>query len=356
MTAFDGQTLKLSDGQVAIEGATAWIATVDSLTAHDTGTGTATEIPPGAGLVSGVTVGAPVVADITGTTAVLSVIPFSTPGTGTQVAKNGIRLLVADAHTCTLLWSADLPTPGFDDKSTLRIAGVDGGTAVIVNGRDIVAVDLVKHQPAWSKENMSKSVQVVAVGAGHVAVIEPNDFSEYQVNAFRVTDGTLDWTEAKEERLSAIPAGPGRIMVTRNKTARPVNALVDLATGRHISEIQRDLVPDRCIDDGKSVLVCTKESAGPLTAVGINSADGKVLWQLPTDERVAPYVTAVWHGTVYGRVDNVCLMLDAVTGEDRPGQLPDSPDLVDAHIGVFLGDRRHISGKYPEPVARRTTG
>lgn len=55
------------------------------------------------------------------------------------------------------------------------------------------------------------------------------------------------------------------------------------------------------------------------TATALDSTTGRLLWQLPdkASGRIAPSVTAIWHGAVYGSTENGAVVLDARTGADR---------------------------------------
>jgi outer membrane protein assembly factor BamB len=92
----------------------------------------------------------------------------------------------------------------------------------------------------------------------------------------------------------------------------------------------------RCRYDGVSVTVCAIGVSNPLFA--LDATTGKDLWQLPATGRIAPNVTAVWDGAVYGTAGGKPLVLDAHTGTDKetsPGLAPspsaDTPASQPAH-------------------------
>jgi outer membrane protein assembly factor BamB len=68
----------------------------------------------------------------------------------------------------------------------------------------------------------------------------------------------------------------------------------------------------------------------------VDATSGAFLWQLPDSaaNRVAPTVTAVWHGAVYGYTDNGPLVLDARTGADRDDSPGAAPNVVDGFVGI----------------------
>ncbi|MGW2376007.1 hypothetical protein [Kitasatospora sp. NPDC001683] len=47
-------------------------------------------------------------------------------------------------------------------------------------------------------------------------------------------------------------------------------------------------------------------------------------------------MTAVWHGTVYGKTGNGAVTLNAVTGQDVPTDPEVAPVLVNSYAGVAL--------------------
>ncbi|WP_392892960.1 hypothetical protein [Streptomyces sp. LN699] len=90
----------------------------------------------------------------------------------------------------------------------------------------------------------------------------------------------------------------------------------------------------KCRYDGASAVVCF----GREPVVGVDASTGAILWQLPDEKanRVAPKVTAVWHGRVYGKTDNGTVALDSRTGTDLPTPPGIAPDLVNAFTGIAI--------------------
>ncbi|MFJ1811106.1 MULTISPECIES: PQQ-binding-like beta-propeller repeat protein [unclassified Streptomyces] len=347
------------DGEFALHDTTIWVAEQSGLDAYDTVTGDTSEIlaETDRAVKKQPRLGAPVIARTGDRTVVLSVAPVSRPGSGTHVTTYAVVLLAADARTREKLWSTEIPSEGFTQGVDLKVAGVDGDTAVVVDGWHITAVNLTTHRSVWSKPH---APDVVAVGGGTIAVAAQDEYLANQVYGLSVANGERTWTEGESaSNLHVTAARPGVILVTRGSDYGRVHAtLVSLATGRPVARTELGATPDRCLYDEQATLVCVKDEYGYTVVAGLDAISGKKLWELPMDDRVAPAVSAVRHGIVYGKVGDEALMLDARTGEDRPGALPDAPDLVNAYVGVFLDDERGRSSDYvPDAaVVRNTAG
>ncbi|MET8570138.1 PQQ-binding-like beta-propeller repeat protein [Streptomyces sp. NPDC004783] len=329
------------------------------LTAYDSATGDTSHVPVETGMPVSEQpeLGAPVVARVGDTTVVVSVAPVARAGSGTHTTTYAIGLLVADARTREKLWSTELPADSFTRGVDLKVAGVDGGKAVVVDGWDITTVDLTTHQRLWTKPNTSR---IVAVGGGTVALFASDSYTEDQVYGVSVAGGKRTWTVGGgSSDLHVVPARPGVVLVTSGMDYGDVDGtFVSLATGRTVARTELGATPDRCLYDEQSTVVCVKDEYGYTVVAGIDATSGKRLWELPANDRVAPAVSAAWHGIVYGKVDGRALMLDARSGQDRPGPLPDAPDLLNAYVGVFEDDERgHASDFVPADAAvRRTAG
>jgi hypothetical protein len=92
-----------------------------------------------------------------------------------------------------------------------------------------------------------------------------------------------------------------------------------------------------CRFDERLTTVCWNADAARPVATGYDGTTARVLWSLPDAAagRVAPQVTTVWHGTVYGTTENGPVVLDASSGADLPGAGPGvAPDLVNGLVGV----------------------
>ncbi|MET8622672.1 PQQ-binding-like beta-propeller repeat protein [Kitasatospora sp. NPDC004669] len=160
------------------------------------------------------------------------------------------------------------------------------------------------------------------------------DLVKRRLSGLKLTDGSTAWTGDKDLfQVSVQPAGPNRVLVEGSDygSAKGLTWFTDGTTGKLLLDINSPLHLI-CTYDERSVTVC----AGEDSAFALDPATGKVLWKLPDDAktRVAPRVTAVWHGVVYGRTSNGPVSLDATTGQDRPGNPQLAPVLVDGYAGL----------------------
>lgn len=75
--------------------------------------------------------------------------------------------------------------------------------------------------------------------------------------------------------------------------------------------------------------------------LAFDATNAKMFWQLPDEaaNRVAPTVTAVWHGAVYGGTANGPVVLDATTGADRSTAPGAAPSWVSEFGGIALDDQ-----------------
>ncbi|MGW1917061.1 hypothetical protein ACWCQS_41945 [Streptomyces sp. NPDC002076] len=109
-----------------------------------------------------------------------------------------------------------------------------------------------------------------------------------------------------------------------------------------------DLASSKCVYDDRNALVCFGTGPEGLLAYGLDASNGKDLWQLPDQQadRIAPQVTAVWHGRVYGTTDHGTVTLDARTGKDLPNPGV-APYLVNESAGLALDKKRFKPDRLP---------
>ncbi|MEU3407686.1 hypothetical protein ABZ766_27585 [Streptomyces sp. NPDC006670] len=103
-------------------------------------------------------------------------------------------------------------------------------------------------------------------------------------------------------------------------------------------QTRQDDVPlaARCRHDGGGAVVCW----GRNDVTAVDATTGATLWRLPDEKagRIAPQVTSVWHGRVYGKTPNGTVALDSRTGADLPAPPRITPDLVSAYTGVAIAE------------------
>ncbi|MEU8433821.1 hypothetical protein AB0F18_13010 [Streptomyces sp. NPDC029216] len=81
-----------------------------------------------------------------------------------------------------------------------------------------------------------------------------------------------------------------------------------------------------------------EEPSGSTSRARADGTSGVPLWQLPDPaaDRIAPEVTALWHGRVYGKTRSGTVALDARTGADLPTRPGTAPDLVNGYTAIAL--------------------
>lgn len=348
---------------VALDSTTAYVAATDSLQAVDLTTGKVTgtlgprnpAARPSSTLYDGNPADAPLIATVDGKTDAVAAFLEKVPGQGTTAGHLSVELAAMDTGTRQAAWSLllDVPDGALDPYSTspsATLLGVHGGTAVveITDGSHgtAVAVDLRTQKPLWQKEAFLPMAltgsQVVGVALKDASGIEQN------VSALDIADGHQVWSLPKDTYGTTIDAaGPTMIMVSARDYESGASSaqLLDAATGHSALDLGGGLAGSRCWYDDRSVIVCATGSA----TVAVNATDGHPLWSLPDDthHRVAPKVSAAWHGQVYGTTENGPVILDARTGADRPGSPTIAPLLVDGYVGLALGDKQFELLAYP---------
>ncbi|ARP72341.1 hypothetical protein LK07_24155 [Streptomyces pluripotens] len=139
--------------------------------------------------------------------------------------------------------------------------------------------------------------------------------------------------------MSIVPAGPRLVRVSGKDYDRghSYDRLVDAGSGRTVRTMPADLAGSECDYDDRSALVCSGMGAESQVAYGLDASTGKDLWRLPDQQadRIAPKVTAAWHGRVYGTTDHGSVALDARTGKDLPNP-GIAPILVNESAGLAL--------------------
>ncbi|MFI5571896.1 PQQ-binding-like beta-propeller repeat protein [Streptomyces sp. NPDC051740] len=361
MTKFSGQELNFPGdlSRATLDGTTAWITGSNDLTALDLATGESTVIrPKGQEPAISPLFDRPVLTEMQGKRVAVALLPVSTPGSGTHTDQDAVEMLVVDARTHKPIWSSEIADvePGFSEAHGGSVIGADDGIAIIDAGSGIWAVNLTTRKTVWKTDGEAQDV--AAVGEGIVALTESSTWREERLYGLRVSDGRRAWTFGEpEENLNVAQAGPHRLLVTHGVDVAHDDGgrLVNLADGRQVATPEYFPVPDRCVYDDKSTAVCFKQEYGQRASFALDATSGKVLWELPTDDRFAPPISTAWHGIVYADTEDGPLMLDARTGKDRTGHLPDVPDMVNAYVGLFQEDDDSYEGEPPTSV-RRTAG
>lgn len=342
---------------VLLHGTNAFIGATDSLQVMDATTGQLADIRPEHSPLSASTVTnsaeAPAISD---TDEPFVVHPFlvKVTGSGTVPDSVSVEVVAVDATSARELWRTMIPfsngTQGLHGFTAVAV-GISADTVVIqVAGERTGAVyglRLDDLQVEWSVPLTG------AVMAGQTVVglaTDSPDREEY-LSAFDASSGKELWTTPpRDGQSSAAPVGPGLVQWSGGplsfRNSGRFNLLLDSETGKVRHDLEES--SSTCRHDGQSTTVCHTSSKP--TAVGF-SHQGEVLWTLPDDAgtRVAPAVTAVWGGAVYGTVSGRPVVLDAASGADLEPDPGLAPIILNGYVALAWDSEQGL-------VAYRTAG
>jgi hypothetical protein len=370
---------------IVLQGFDAVIALPDLLEVVDTRTGevhatvpaldpaTSASSRPAAGAtpspaveVTGTEAAAPLVLPVGGRPAVVACFEVSVAGHGTTLGHEAVEVLAVDpaGYAPVARVRIDLPVSlsGSGRLRSAQVAGEDGGLLIVVarRGADSTpatyAVDPLTGRLAWQ----APQFEAAAVAGHRVAgVLSAGGTTGLgagaRVAALNAGDGRTAWTAAGPAARSASvwAAGPALVAASTTDAASGARTLqmLDAVTGT-----ARDTRPAAggvtCRYDERSVTVCAQAESGDAWAAGYDASTGRQLWQLPDAAagRVAPQVSTVWHGVVYGGTANGPVALDARTGTDEPQPPGAVPALVNGYVGISAATLAT-----PHPMAYRAT-
>lgn len=271
--------------------------------------------------------GRPALADIGGRPYVLFPQTVRVPGHGTTQGRTVLAVTAVDPATRAVAWTASVPqSPSDGDAAPIpAVLGVRGTTLVLAvtdryqQSGTVYALDTTTRALRWSEPGFLGR----ALAGDTVVAVQPQDQTNTRqtVTGLSVADGAPRWSFPNSLYQTAVtPAGPVFAAVEGRDYAsgKAVFRLVDGSGADVIPASQATTrlttYGMRCAFDDKSVTVCT----GVGIVLALDAAGGKELWRLPDQaaNRVAPQVTAVWHGAVYGQAAGRPVVLDAVTGQD----------------------------------------
>ncbi|MFG2496487.1 PQQ-binding-like beta-propeller repeat protein [Streptomyces caniferus] len=323
----------------------AYIAAADRLQVVDTGTGktTATVRPRHKPVEQP---DAEVDAPVPTQDGQLMLVPFLVEfgGKGTTPSRVGIELDAVSTSTNKTVWTVDLddlPGGGGEQDAQASVVAATKNTAVVSTyGGNAVTygVDLESRKATWHKDHVGTAAVI-----GDTAVsITSKDSVRQQVIGLDINhDGKQIWSKLDGYELTAHPAGPGLIAITgKDYDSGDSLATVLKPNGSKAADLSGDQSELTCRYDDASVTVCQTEEPRTLA---LDIRTGKELWSLPEKggTRVAPTVTAAWHGMVYGTTSNGTVVLDAKTGADRSTSPGAAPVAVNEYTGLALDQAEH---------------
>ncbi|MFJ4794923.1 outer membrane protein assembly factor BamB family protein [Kitasatospora purpeofusca] len=276
----------------------------------------------------------------------VAAFPLTVPGQGTTTDHYAVEVDILDlgsgkeagrVRIAEGTASADAPT----------VAGVSEGRALVVvpsltGPPTSYAVDLTTGSVVWTLPGFEALlVQGGTVTGASRTRVEGEDRTEVQ--AVSAKDGTVLWKALADSAGFGLSEFAGdKALVARGKTS----TLLSTATGETLPLRFLDAPGARindCWFDGRTTTVCSVGRYGGSELTGVDAAGGDVLWRIQSaagpGERVAPDVTAAWHGAVYGRTQRgQDVVLDARTGQDRELSPGVAPYLVSEYAAVAKGN------------------
>lgn len=281
---------------------------------------------------------APLITSTGGKRLALNAVAAETKGSGTTAGRTVIELMAVDTGKGEKLWAVQL---GLGPKSTT--SSVQGPVQVVGRSKDIVVVhgldgmfgvDLKTRKKVWTAEGDVKDA--VFINDSTVAAVRDSSAGQGKVVGIDPATGKQRWASPRDSLESAVhPGGPDTVVAREydEKANEDRNALLDASTGKLVAALPdtTDHAP-ACTDDGKGTLVCWAED----WVGAFEGRTGKKLWALPTGDgaRVAPRVTLVRAGLVYGTTENGPVVLTASTGADKETKPGIAPSVTDGTVGV----------------------
>ncbi|MEU5030023.1 PQQ-binding-like beta-propeller repeat protein [Streptomyces milbemycinicus] len=299
---------------------------------------------------------APLITSVGGRTLAFNALVTDVPGSGTSKGHEAVELMATDTTTATKSWFVEIELVEeedefADDRDEAYVVGRSGDTVVVFARGEVFGVDIKSHKRAWKADKWYRNGPV-AVGDTIVAVTN-NAGSDYQVIGLDGANGKQVWksprVNASESGSGLDVTGPDSVLAyeyadgtEEDEEAEGREYLLDAATGRVRRAFPEDSPTGRCSYDGLSVTVCWSTRWDDEASTHIDEAaaydpkSGKELWKLPdaSSDRMAPKVTLVRQGLIYGTTENGPVVVDARTGQDKEDAPGIAPSFTDGYVGV----------------------
>jgi outer membrane protein assembly factor BamB len=292
-------------------------------------------------------------------TRTVALFPFlvNIPGHGTVAATPALQLVAVTAPGSTIAWTAQFPLgawtrdlPGAD--LVAAVVGTAGDTVVLrVSDPSGLPAHTYAVTPAgkllWSSPDSFAAGAVIGDAVAGFAGDVPGAAEKVSVRA--LGSGQIRRTSPGTSfEVRVVPAGPDQAIVMGRRYDSGHYYFERLgADGRsRPTNVPAGLSPTSCVYDQVKTVVCYND---PPQVIAFDVTSGQMLWSLPDTaaNRVAPTVTAVWHGAIYGETGNGAVVLDARSGKDRQDAPGIAPNVVDASYGVAWNPGTHQLMAYP---------
>ncbi|MFE0099871.1 hypothetical protein [Streptomyces sp. NPDC059009] len=353
------------DLPVALYRQTAFVAAPDAVLAVDTVTGKTVKrlTPKGAPfqdeaekLANTTPAAAPLVVQDGKQSAVVAPFLVKVTGSGTQASHTAAEVTGVDATSARRLWSMPIRLPKWVSETTSQVTAavvgsVDGTVVVSVAASDQAVsygLDMDARRLLWTKPDYrAKTV------AGRTMVGESiTDVGTHRrAVGYDAVSGRDLWKGVDSDSLEIQGAGPHLVTAYGSEydSGDRYAQLLDARNGSVKAKLTDGPSSRTCRYDAKDTLVCGGLGTTQQEATALDARTGKTLWRLPDQsaDRIAPKVTAVWHGCVYGTTDSGAVVLNARSGEDVSARAGAAPVLVNESVGLALDKRGDQLMAYP---------
>ncbi|MEV0646240.1 hypothetical protein AB0I28_13345 [Phytomonospora sp. NPDC050363] len=293
---------------------------------------------------------APILMNLDGKDVVLAPFLVDKPVTGTQRGGHLVELLTIDAQSHAVVGRAvvDMPAASFEaSRLSFRLVGAAKERAVLAltvhDALEVAVIDLRSQKETWRRTGFDAITVASDAVVGRVAVPDAA-LPEYGQAGLAIADGKVLWNlrDSSFAWAPIVPAGPHLFALEKGSGWGQYSSfeLYDAATGEMRNDVTGTPVYDSCLYDDLSIVVCHLADR----AVGaFEATTGESLWDFDDSDasRIAPQVTATWHGAVYGHTGDQGVILDARTGADWVTDILFAPYALNGHVAIsFTGGGR----------------
>jgi hypothetical protein len=260
------------------------------------------------------------------------------PGHGTTPEQPAITVVVVDAASGQTALTIQVPTPDADPAGALasrgptKVFGVSGELIAVNRGAGTFVLDANTKALKWQRKGFIirgvRDDMVIGVNT------EPKPDRGYdEVVGLRIGDGTQAWAVPETPPVAVSPAAPHLVLVNTEKSVY----FLSTSSGAVRSTLPQTggtalLGGTWCGYDDRSMVVC--KGLDDLYGIDPN-APSKRKWTIKESSgREIPEISAVFHGAIYGKTSNGPIVLDAVTGADKPDSPVLIPTFVNEHVGI----------------------
>jgi hypothetical protein len=365
---------------VALARTIAFVATGASLAIVDTRTGaTLADVRPAYAVVNapgqdsgfvGNAAAPPLVASIAGRQTAMVGYVVEVPGQGTTPPSLAIEIDLVDPGTGTRLAYVLAPVPGQPSdligSPLVSFAGDSGNDVVVTDGDSddgylSEGIDVSSGKLLWQNRAFLAGATLGATVVGSIDDTAASDqgandgSSPVRLAGLDIATGRTLWLGPSQlSGVQILPSNGHTALVASGlwSSGGSFIALIDTGTGK-VHYLSRSSAfpgtgsPWTCEFDDWATDVCSTGDYQTQT-FALDANTGRVLWQLPdrAQNRIAPQVTAAWHGAIYGTTPSGPVVLDARSGKDRNDSPGVAPVLLDADVGVAVSPQDGLEA-YP---------